>query len=182
MSNIVLGVEGDLNAKFGGGVFDVTATKLRPTSDWDGSIRGRAGFLVTPKSLAYVTGGFAFGNFTTPLHEDDLSDSMEVLAGNRTGWTVGGGLQYALDSNWSTRIEYRYTDWGSTNVVWDGSGASSKLTDTRVLAGLSYKASAPAKFAERDSVPANWSGFYVGGQVGGSAAQLTFGGIDDTDN
>ena len=33
----------------------------------------------------------------------------------RVGWTVGGGLQYAVTNNWSVRAEYRFTDFGRIN-------------------------------------------------------------------
>ena len=184
-NNVLVGVEGDLNAKFGGGVFDLPALKLIPTSNWDGSVRARLGYLVTPVSLVYVTGGFAFGNFTTPLHETAVDDQNEVLGGDRSGWTAGAGIQYALDSNWSTRIEYRYTDWRSKTVAWDAAAViatDSKLTDSRVTTALSYKLGAPAQFGMRDTVAVNWTGFYVGGHLGASAAEVGFGGLTDTDD
>ena len=31
----------------------------------------------------------------------------------RTGWTAGAGLEYALDENWSAKIEYDYLGFGS---------------------------------------------------------------------
>ena len=33
----------------------------------------------------------------------------------RTGWTVGGGGEWLLDSRWSIKAEYLYLDFGSTN-------------------------------------------------------------------
>ena len=33
------------------------------------------------------------------------------------GWTVGGGLEYAFDRNWSIAGEYRYSDFGSRSVT-----------------------------------------------------------------
>jgi outer membrane immunogenic protein len=149
--------------------------KSRPQSNWDGSIRGRIGWLITPQSLLYATGGFAFGNFTTPYHEADRGDTVELLGGSRTGWTVGGGLEYALDRDWNTRIEYRYTDWGTRDVVWDDHAATSKLKDSRVIAGLTYKLAGLGVAPAANFVAVNWTGFYVGGQVGASAAYSQFG-------
>lgn len=180
-NNLVAGVEADVNAKFGGGT--LFKVKSIPTSDWDGSIRGRLGMLVTPRSLVYATGGFAFGHFTTPLHETDTSgDAVELLGGDRTGWTLGAGIEYALDGGWNTRIEYRYTDWGSKAVQWEDHPATSTLTDSRVIAGLTYKVGGATKVADRNAVPMNWNGFYAGGQVGASAAKSQFGpNPDDTE-
>src|SRR6202022_800586 len=127
--------------------------KSRPTSNWDSSIRGRLGVLVTSRSLVYATGGVAFGHFTTPYHEDDAQDTVELLGGNRTGWTLGGGLEYALDGDWNTRIEYRYTDWGSKAVNWEDHPATSTLTDSRVIAGLTYKIGGPTKMTDRNAIP-----------------------------
>jgi outer membrane immunogenic protein len=178
LNNIVFGVEVDVSGKFGGGWFSPGNSRL--LSSYDGSVRGRLGHLVTPRSLVYATGGFAWGRFTSPLHEFDPGDIMEILGGDRTGWTVGGGLQYALDSNWSTRIEYRYTDWGSESVNFEAADAqprpaTSKLTESRVITGLSYKFGAPGRLAPGDSIAANWAGVYAGGQVGGSGTKLTYG-------
>jgi outer membrane immunogenic protein len=192
LNNFVVGAEGDINHKSGSGT--LLSRVQRPTSDWDGSIRARVGVLVTPQALVYGTAGFAFGHFTTPWHEapDEREltgglnpEPLELLGGMRTGWTAGGGIEYALDSNWSARIDYRYTNWGSKGVLWssaedvDLTQSSSKLTETRVVTGLTYKVGPAANFAARDAVKANWGGFYAGGQVGSSASHLTFGGINN---
>ena len=33
----------------------------------------------------------------------------------RAGWTIGGGLEFAVTNNWSVRAEYRYSDFGTFN-------------------------------------------------------------------
>ncbi len=35
----------------------------------------------------------------------------------KTGWTVGGGGEWLLDSRWSIKAEYLYLDFGSTNFA-----------------------------------------------------------------
>lgn len=189
MNNLVIGVEGDINHKSGNGT--LLSRVALPTSDWDGSIRARLGVLVTPRALVYATGGLAFGHFSTPWHEvaapfeligNANPEPIELLGGYRTGWTVGGGLEYVLDSNWNARIDYRYTDWGSKGVLWsadefvDPTLSSSKLRETRVVSGLTYKFGPESRLVERDMVAANWSGFYAGGQVGASASHINYGG------
>jgi outer membrane immunogenic protein len=97
---------------------------------WDGSLRGRLGYLVTPWTLLYATGGMAFGkvsgslaysgtiyscdesgaNCTTPVGNAVSSVSFSET---RVGYTVGGGVEYQFSGPWSARIEYRYADLGS---------------------------------------------------------------------
>ena len=61
----------------------------------------------------------------------------------RVGYTVGGGVEYAIDSNWSVRAEYRYTDFGHYTDVLTNAGAGGAVTkrdtDNKVEAGFSYK-------------------------------------------
>ena len=175
IGNIVLGLEADVYAKFGAGTLD--AVKSRPTSDWDLSVRPRLGYLVTPRALAYVTGGLAVGHFDTPLHEDDPPDEMDLLGGTRTGWTAGGGLQYAFDSNFSGRLEYRYTDWGKEKVNGAPAGdppfeTTSKLTDQRVLVSLIYKLGEST--TSQADTEHDWNGFYIGAHGGGSAGYFIY--------
>src|SRR5450631_4892701 len=66
---IVLGVEADIDwANIGGsggqnlalGPFSLNTTGSQRL-DWIGTLRGRAGYLVTPSTLLYATGGLAYG-------------------------------------------------------------------------------------------------------------------------
>jgi opacity protein-like surface antigen len=66
----VLGIEGDANAKSGSASYAYYDTNFyraesfngTVSQGWDGSVRGRAGFLVAPTTLAYGTVGAAFGS------------------------------------------------------------------------------------------------------------------------
>jgi len=55
--------------------------------------------------LLYATGGFAYGN----VHgaNDFFSDSGTKWL---TGWTVGGGVEWKLQGNWTARLEYLYVE------------------------------------------------------------------------
>src|SRR5208283_2398029 len=65
----VFGVEADANAKSGSNSYAYADSNYYRSESfygtvkqsWDGSVRGRAGFLVTPSTLAYGTVGVAFG-------------------------------------------------------------------------------------------------------------------------
>lgn len=78
--------------------------------DWDGSVRLKAGYAID-RLLVYATGGVAFANqkyvlaTTTPLISGLSANSTHV------GWTIGGGLQYAVTNNLIAGLEYRYTQF-----------------------------------------------------------------------
>ena len=89
--------------------------------------------------LPYVTGGLAFGHYSMTL--DHGSDHTEY-SGTSTGWTIGAGLEYAFTNHLTTRIEYRYTDFGSIHGVFSGfpnESLDASLKSHAVRLGLSYK-------------------------------------------
>jgi outer membrane immunogenic protein len=139
-SQIVFGIEGDVDGLGNSGSNNYGLLSSYTTrEDIDGSVRGRLG-VAWDRVLVYGTGGVAFGNFrntySSPIGYDSLSTT-------RTGWTVGGGLEYAVTNNWSIRAEYRYTDFGHYNDALDYSLPGDYLrrheTDNSVKAGFSYK-------------------------------------------
>ncbi|MEZ0171164.1 outer membrane protein [Microvirga sp. TS319] len=105
-----------------------------------GTVRGRLGYAFD-RFLVYGTGGFAYG--------DVGSRSWGPLAGNRgteVGYTLGGGLEYALTNNWTAKVEALYVSLGngSRNTSALGTPAISSTSSGRddfgvVRAGLNYK-------------------------------------------
>jgi len=97
----------------------VTGTNLTVDShlEWFGTVRGRAGVLVTPKVLFYGTGGLAYGSFKSTGTLAGVTPANVVVgsvASNsdiRLGWTVGAGVEGKLNSNWSAKLEYLYMDF-----------------------------------------------------------------------
>jgi outer membrane immunogenic protein len=126
---------------------DGSSVTANSTSDIQGSIRGRLG-IAWDRALIYATGGVAFGGFNTtvnlsdPVNDIFASGSRSIT---RVGWTVGGGIQYAVTNNWSVRAEYRYTDFGSINQGLVGLPATAFFNGSRhiqqnqVQAGFDYK-------------------------------------------
>jgi outer membrane immunogenic protein len=128
---VVAGIEGDINAKSGSNSFAMTdSNRFRTESFYgtakqggDGSIRGRIGYLVTPWTMIYGTGGVAFGNvsgsFSYSAHEIDSCCSHASVAGGgswsttRAGATGGGGVETFITQALTLRLEYRYTDLGT---------------------------------------------------------------------
>lgn len=114
-----------------------------------GSIRGRLGFAFD-RLLIYTTGGVAFGAFSTDFQLTGFDPVTPFYASasrstTRTGWTVGGGVQYAINRNWSVRAEYRYSDFGNLRDVPTIAVPGLVLSGNRTLAqnqvqvGFSYR-------------------------------------------
>jgi outer membrane immunogenic protein len=123
-ANFVYGVEADFSGSgrfnrnrsvfLSEGPIDVLASG-GSSPEWFGTVRGRAGILVSPAMLAYVTGGYAYGRF-----EDRFTFNVTRAPGsgptvlttttrhNDSGWVAGAGLEYKLDSRWSVKAEYQY--------------------------------------------------------------------------
>lgn len=144
---------------------------------WFGTLRARGGVLIDPRVLLYVTGGLAYGevasdSFATLLGVTGFGNSKSI----RAGWTVGGGIEGALDNNWSIKAEYLYADYGRfsnaggaltasntvilpdtpttafstiVNTVVTASGTSTtRLTDQVFRVGINYRF-APAAVVAR---------------------------------
>ncbi len=76
-----------------------------------GDITGRLGVLVTPATLIYGKGGFAFYDgaaaqtTTNPGYSSQATDTF-------TGWTAGGGIEYLITPNISIKAEYLHFGFG----------------------------------------------------------------------
>lgn len=106
-----------------------------------GTVRGRIGF-TTGNLLLYGTGGWAYGRAFARV----VSCISPVCQGSRdlSGWTAGGGVEYAFSPNWTARVEYLRVDLGQfvfDNVTTGCTGihCSSDARFNVVRAGLSYK-------------------------------------------
>ena len=88
------------------------------TTDWLFTARPRLGWAIN-NWLLYVTGGVAItelkGNF---IFTDTFATALETASASKTkaGWTVGGGVEAGLWSNWSVKAEYLYVDFGSVST------------------------------------------------------------------
>jgi len=90
--------------------------------DWLGSTRGRVGFVATPDNrlMFYGTGGVAYGGGSANLNVYDSLHGLYWSSNNnsatRTGWTIGGGVEYAWTNNIIIGAEYLYFDLGSKHL------------------------------------------------------------------
>jgi opacity protein-like surface antigen len=125
-----------------GGVQDVFGPHLQTaittkSVDWYGTVRGRVGVTLPsmPGLLIYGTGGVAYGqvvhnaafadNFLTPAAAGFAfgTAAKGFYDDTRIGWTAGGGVEWMLGNlnplltNFSAKLEYLYTDLGSTTIA-----------------------------------------------------------------
>ncbi|OBQ60011.1 outer membrane protein [Mesorhizobium erdmanii] len=96
---------------------------------FEGSLRARLGYAVTPEILLYGTGGLAGRSLKI---DDGVSSDRATMV----GWTAGLGTDIKLTDNVFGRVEYRYTDFGSKS--FDNVGKV-KATDNRVTFGVGMK-------------------------------------------
>jgi len=128
-NNFVVGIFGDYDFMDSKGdiSFDGTRTPLVTGSqkqDYQWAVGGRAGYLVLPQLLTYVSGGYTQAHwkdstlvgFVTPF---GASPSVIVPGSTKGGWFIGTGDEYALGFLpglfWKT--EYRYAEFDRADVA-----------------------------------------------------------------
>jgi outer membrane immunogenic protein len=145
----VPGVTATVPAGFAG-----TTLTLEQHIQWFGTLRARAGWLVTPSVLLYATGGLAYGSIKSNGTLSGLNGfgaPIGTTFSNTTttaGWTIGGGIEGHLGGNWTGKLEYLYLDLGTvTNqatlltippTFGIGVNTSSRITDHVFRAGINY--------------------------------------------
>jgi outer membrane immunogenic protein len=94
-------------------------TILSRKIDWLSTVRGRVGYTVTPQILLYATGGFAFANIKYDAIASNTFNYSPTASLNavKTGYSLGGGLEYALSNNWLLRGEYLFYRLGSESTI-----------------------------------------------------------------
>ncbi len=131
---------------------DTLSVHAKASLDWLGTVRGRIGFVATPDNrlMIYGTGGFAYAGGSSNFNVYDATGLFwnGNPSSTRTGWTIGGGAEYAITNNITIRGEYLYVDLGSNtittntlNVLGAPVYATAKINYNAsiVRAGINYK-------------------------------------------
>ena len=84
-------------------------TSVTEKLQWFGTVRPRVGWLFTPTTMFYVTGGLAYGkvNESGTISNGVVSTPFD-FSRTSAGWTAGGGVEGKIDGNWSWKVEYLY--------------------------------------------------------------------------
>ncbi len=81
----------------------------------------RAGVPIGETSLLYVKGGYSNGKFDTTYdadvtdNDDEDADPVSHFSKSMGGYHLGGGFELGLSRNLYAKLEYVYTDYGSTS-------------------------------------------------------------------
>jgi outer membrane immunogenic protein len=92
-------------------------------NDFLASATARLGYSFADRWLAFVRGGAAW---TREKADDTFTNDFGIAVDpiatmTRTGWTAGGGVEWAFAPHWSATLEYNYYDFGA---------GGTRLTDT----------------------------------------------------
>jgi outer membrane immunogenic protein len=146
IGQLVLGIEGDFggsNAHGNGALPPVPPPTESYLYDvgWTSHVRGRAGYATGPW-LLFVAGGLAIAQDTLTIQQTGPTPTTMQPLGVYTGWSVGGGAEYAFNNRMSGRLEYLYDDFGKrTYVVGVNDAYANRLTGQTVRAAINFRLS-----------------------------------------
>jgi high affinity Mn2+ porin len=136
-----------------GGISNFTSPTLGPVSYSEtvlssGTVRGRIGY-APGHWLFYATGGFAWTYDQLTLTQL-ASGTTDVPFLWRLGWAAGAGVEVPVLPHWTARLEYLFTDYGTSSVLFANAGQrfNSDFSLQELRAGLNYQFG-------NDATPAN---------------------------
>lgn len=167
VSNWVVGLEGDADwAGLNGNSYDPffsnkNVQTIHQRTDFLADVTGRVGY-ARDNWLLYAKGGVAFTNADYGFNRfQNAIDALPFFyapsittpysgSRSRTGWVIGGGVEWALWRNWSAKAEYLHYDFGSENILVSTRGplcntcgtsftAHTGQTDDTIKLGLNYR-------------------------------------------
>ena len=130
----VFGLEGDIDWTAISDSVACAGLICQTKNNWLGTVRGRVGY-AWDRFMPYFTGGVAFG---------DIEAKLAPFAGKsetNVGWTIGGGVEAAIVSNWTAKLEYLYVDLGDTtcSAVACGAATNIDLRASILRAGVNFR-------------------------------------------
>jgi outer membrane immunogenic protein len=160
-SNVVTGIEADASYgdyKYSSGT--LTANNVLSAGDslsgnvsagfnWFGTLRGRLGYLVAPRTLIYGTGGLAWANAKASANYTYTGGGSGPLSGGVSdnhlewGWTLGLGVEDKINQNVSMKLEYLYLDYSNAGFNFSQPGVSvgfdGKASMNLIRTGINYQ-------------------------------------------
>ena len=115
LNSFIVGIEGDIEkSTVTGGFYNAPSVGNyggigKDTTSWQGSIRARMG-MTADRYMIFATGGYAFAQMQNTYTNPTLN-LTEPFDRFRNGWTVGGGVEYAVTEHVIVGAEYRHTEF-----------------------------------------------------------------------
>jgi outer membrane immunogenic protein len=136
---IVLGLEGDYSWTDANSIdlSGCSAPGCQNNYKYFATARGRIGYAFD-RFMPYFTGGAAF----TQTHDTYLPTVSDDGGKSISGWTVGGGLEWAFWNDWSAKIEYLHADFGKPVIFAPSISINLQHDDSNlnvVRVGINYK-------------------------------------------
>lgn len=124
-NNFVLGLEGDVSYNWN----KATTAGTDYGTDWQGSVRARAGYAFDDALLYGAAGWTITRGYVDPAGPADK--------GHKTlnGYTVGLGVDYKFTDSMFARAEYRFNDFSSKTIK----GADFNPQQHEFILGIGYK-------------------------------------------
>jgi outer membrane immunogenic protein len=113
---------------------------------WFDTLTGRVGYSWGPSVLLYAQGGAAWTRTESTI-SNPAGVQLRGTGTTRTGWTVGGGVEWMFIPHWSAFLEGNYMDFGSESrtgfaaapACVAGCTINAKFTEANVLVGVNYR-------------------------------------------
>jgi outer membrane immunogenic protein len=122
LSSVVVGVEADFTGTWAkGSVVDASSNSLSTSVFWTASITGRVG-VAFDRLLVYGKGGVGFDYDRDTVTVPNGTTAIGSLY--RVGWTVGGGVEYAVTEHWTGRLEYDYFRFPAKALSFQGTATT----------------------------------------------------------
>jgi outer membrane immunogenic protein len=132
----LLGVEGDWDfSTMKGSSVCGAGGNCETKNSWLGTVRGRVGYAFD-NFLPYFTAGLGMGDIKATNTNLGTSASKTKM-----GLAIGAGLEYAMWTNWSVKLEYLYVDLGKFDCgISCGAATDNVSFNANVIrAGLNYR-------------------------------------------
>jgi outer membrane immunogenic protein len=131
--NFVFGIEGDFAGSGISQTDDSLGITVSVKNDALASLRGRAGIAYNTL-LFYGTGGGGWGHNKISVDVGGVTASSDSW---QSGWSAGGGVEWAFAPSWSAKVEYLHYGLGSANFF--GALPSGNIDINTVKLGINYR-------------------------------------------
>jgi outer membrane immunogenic protein len=130
-SNVVVGVEGDLNISGQKASHLLGGKMYQLESDWNGTIRPRVG-IAFDKIMPYATGGIAFA-------DDTARTTGSTSSTTKMGYAIGAGVEAQVADHISVKGEYMHLGYGRTDHNFPGRTINTSIDTNLLRGGVAYR-------------------------------------------